>query len=192
MINKKVSGSTSTTSSSTTSSTTSSSNTLLYLILFVFIAFIYLQYRNHLSSSTNPYLNLIINVILYIPCLFVILIEYINKQISEKNNTYFTIIIIEIVLIILYISSIFLRTYYVNKNGTVLIRDPIELNIKTNLTLPSGYPSSSNLPLICDTSGNITLNFDGVSYTDTDGNIYSITTTPKASSNPSRVNLLAV
>jgi hypothetical protein len=146
MINKKVSGSTSTTSSSTTSSTTSSSNTLLYLILFVFIAFIYLQYRNHLSSSTNPYLNLIINVILYIPCLFVILIEYINKQISEKNNTYFTIIIIEIVLIILYISSIFLRTYYVNKNGTVLIRDPIELNIKTNLTLPSGYQTNPSKP----------------------------------------------
>jgi len=129
-----------------TSSSSSSSSILIYLILFVFLAFIYLYYRNHLSSSTSPYLNLIINIILYIPCLFVILIEYINNQISEKHNTYFTIIIIEIVLIILYVSSIIIKAYYINKNGAVLIRDPIELNVKTYLTIPTSYQTNSSKP----------------------------------------------
>jgi hypothetical protein len=133
-------------STSSSSSSSSSSSILIYLILFVFLAFIYLYYRNHLSSSTSPYLNLIINIILYIPCLFVILIEYINNQISEKHNTYFTIIIIEIVLIILYVSSIIIKAYYINKNGAVLIRDPIELNEKTYLTIPTSYQTNSSKP----------------------------------------------
>ena len=142
----KSSSSSSSSSPTTTSSGSSSSSIILYLILFVFLAFIYLYYRNHLSSSTNPYLNLIINVILYIPCLFVIVLEYINNQISEKNSTYITIIVIEIVLVILYISSIIFRTYYVNKNGLILIRDPIQLNVKTYLTIPLAYQTNSSKP----------------------------------------------
>jgi len=40
----------------------------------------------------------------------------------------------------------------------------------------AGFDPSLNIVQYNQNSGNITLNFDGVSYTDTDGNIYSITT----------------
>lgn len=145
LIKKK--SSSSTTSTSPTSTTkTSSSLILLYLMLFVFLAFIFLYYRNHLSSSTSPYLNLLINIILYIPCLFVMLIEYISNQFNEKHSTYFIIIVIEIVLVLLYIGSIFLRAIYIDKNGTTMIREPVDLNIKTMLKIPPGYESNPSKP----------------------------------------------
>lgn len=122
------------------------SQSIFYLILFVFLAFIYVYYRNNISNSTNPYINLIVNFILYIPCLFVNIIEYIQLQMKEKSSPYFIILMIELFLIVLYISTIYLQTKYLTQGGTNLIREPLNLNIDTPLTVPEAYKTEPNKP----------------------------------------------
>jgi len=122
------------------------SQIIFYLILFVFLAFVYVYYRNNLAGSTNPYINLFVNIILYIPCLFVYVIEYIQSQMKEKSSPYFIILMIEIVLVLLYGLTIFLQTRYITQGGNSLIREPVDLNINTSLTVPGAFQTSINKP----------------------------------------------
>lgn len=122
------------------------SQTTFYLILFVFLAFVYVYYRNNISKSTNPYINLFVNLILYIPCLFVNVIEYIQSQMQEKSSPYFIILMIEIFLILFYVLSIYLETKYTTQGGTILIREPLNLNIDTPLIVPEAYQTEPSKP----------------------------------------------
>ena len=63
------------------------SKTIFYLIVFIFITFIYLYYRNNISPSANPYVDLFINIIFYIPCLFLNVIEFIQTQLTGIVST---------------------------------------------------------------------------------------------------------
>jgi hypothetical protein len=63
------------------------SQTIFYLIIFVFISFIFLYYRNNISSTANPYLDLIINILLYLPCCFINVIEFTQAQVSGIKST---------------------------------------------------------------------------------------------------------
>jgi hypothetical protein len=74
----------------------STTQTIYYIILFIFICILYLYYRNNLSSSTNPYVNLIINILFYIPCLFIDFIEYIKYELKVTTNTIFILFLLEI------------------------------------------------------------------------------------------------
>jgi len=122
------------------------SQTIFYLILFVFLAFVYVYYRNNLSDSTNPYVNLFINIILYIPCLFVNVIEYIQSQMKEKSSPYFIILLIEIFLVLFYGISIYLQTKHTTQGGTNIIREPLNLNIDTPLLIPDAYQTQPSKP----------------------------------------------
>jgi hypothetical protein len=122
------------------------SQTIFYLILFVFLAFVYVYYRNNLSDSTNPYINLCINIILYIPCLFVNVIEYIQSQMKEKSSPYFIILLIEIFLVLFYGISIYLQTKHTTQGGTNIIREPLNLNIDTPLLIPDAYQTQPSKP----------------------------------------------
>jgi len=159
--------------SNTSALDASYSQTIYYLILFVFLAFIYLYYRNNLSSSTNPYLNLVINILFYIPCLFVNIIEYIQSQMKEKSGPsqmkeksgpsqmkeksgpsqmkeksgpYFIILGIEIFLVLFYGLTIYLQTKQSTQGGISLIHDPLNLNIDTPLSVPDSNLYQSTKP----------------------------------------------
>jgi hypothetical protein len=114
----------------------SSSNNIFSLIinLFLIITILSLVYKFLTAGKyfeNIPIVKLIINSILYIPCLFTGIIEMIiklfNKEKSSNeplNLTYLVLIVITILLFIIYLSIPFLEKKFILQGGKQLLSEP--------------------------------------------------------------------
>ena len=79
-------------------------------------------------SETSGIVGLIINLIFYIPCLFIDFINYIKNEIKMTSNIMYILFIIEIILILLYIYIPIIKSQIENNSATTLLPDAIFLN----------------------------------------------------------------
>lgn len=88
------------------------------------------------SIKNQPFLGLIFNLIFYLPCLIIDIIDFVKYQYNITTKTTLIIFILEVILVVLYyITPILKRLYieYFDKNTTHLLIDPIYLNKETTL-----------------------------------------------------------
>ena len=96
------------------------------------------------KSKFGLVLQLIKYIILYIPCLFIDLIEFIKKQYKITTKTVWIILLIEIIIIILRVILPLIYKMYHNTNGLLIKKGPINLNNEDNL----GTFQNKNLELL--------------------------------------------
>lgn len=88
------------------------------------------------SIKNQPFLGLLFNLIFYLPCLIIDIIDFVKYQYNITTKTTLIIFILEVILVVLYyITPILKRLYieYFDKNTTHLLIDPIYLNKETTL-----------------------------------------------------------
>ncbi len=113
-------------------------NTSLPLTLGLIVLVLAL-FSNYSENNTldNPILDIIKDVIMYIPCLLTDAIDYIKKDYDNTPSSVFIVFIILVVYCItFYISPMIKREMY-KKDGVLLIEKPVYLN-KTQLNMTSG------------------------------------------------------
>ena len=120
------------------SSSSSSVLTALFYVLFglitiVGLAIFYYFAGNYLQKQTGT-LGFIIHLIFFIPCLFSELILYIKNQMSITPSVVFILFIIELILVIIYLYLPTLINIYINKQSYTLLKHPIFLNTKNNVS----------------------------------------------------------
>lgn len=129
-------------------------HTIFNVMLFcVMLGIIYKLANAGGFLSKNPYYRLIMNSILYIPCLFIFLIEKVTnlgktQQTSTGNIINYTyvpakpyeikILIVSLILLTsyflwIYLVKRFLVTKYLTQGGRQLINQPISTSINTNI-----------------------------------------------------------
>lgn len=114
------------------------------LILISILSFFYKVFESIIGSdNVNDIVLLIVNVIFYIPCLFIDLIEYLNKLNKNTTPTEWNILYISIILILVRIGIPFLYSLY-NKHvkyrhGRLIEKGPIYLNESKNLGILQDY-----------------------------------------------------
>ena len=89
-----------------------------------------------IKKLSAPFLGLIFNLIFYLPCLIIDIIDFVKYQYNITTKTTLIIFILEVILVVLYyITPILKRLYieYFDKNTTHLLIDPIYLNKETTL-----------------------------------------------------------
>jgi hypothetical protein len=101
-----------------------------------------------IGSKKNAFFSLIINIVFYIPCLFISLINYITGYYKENKGSIpttpsinLTDIVLLLIIIILYLLYFYLPTFYTtfsSQGGTMLIKEPIYLNNEKKLM---SYPT---------------------------------------------------
>ena len=117
--------------------------TILITILNIFfiIGLISLLYKLFLpnvnvlnnKSKFSLVLQLIKHIILYIPCLFIDLIEFVKKQYKITTKTVWIIFLIELIIIMLRIILPMIYKIYHNTSGILIKKGPINLNNEDNL-----------------------------------------------------------
>jgi hypothetical protein len=86
-------------------------------------------------TFNNKYFNLIVNLILYIPCILTDTIEFIKKDYNDTPSTVIILFFILVAYILLYILIPILNYTIFNSDGLVLIEKPVYLN--TNVVIKS-------------------------------------------------------
>jgi hypothetical protein len=114
------------------------------------------------SSFVQEYawVRLIVNTILYVPCLLTNLLELFTKEYYLTTNPTVIVIIIEIMLICIYFAYPYVvNKIYVTSNGKLLINEPYdlskpnnvisydELNANNNMQKTNQYTDSDNKPV---------------------------------------------
>ena len=99
---------------------------IVILIIIIALAISYFIFRNYLRKQTGT-LGFIITLIFYIPCLFSDFIQYIKEQLKITPNIIFIMFIIEVILLIIYISAPYFIDYILKKNAVLLMMDPMFL-----------------------------------------------------------------
>lgn len=97
--------------------------------------------ENNDDIKKNSVLNILWNLIFYIPCLITDFIEYIKEQIDITPNTIFILLFFELILLLLY----FYLPDFINKliihDGTQIIKDPLYLNDRQDIaSISSIFP----------------------------------------------------
>tara|TARA_B110000967_G_scaffold111822_1_gene114480 strand:- start:3200 stop:4354 length:1155 start_codon:yes stop_codon:yes gene_type:complete len=100
---------------------------LLSLIVIIGLGLVFIIFGNYLKTF-NGLTGDIINFIFYIPCLFNDIIEYILNDWKTTTSTVIVLFIIELLLIISYISVPWLMTKYVLRNSISILDDTIFLD----------------------------------------------------------------
>ncbi len=109
---------------------------ILILIFVVFLAFIASNIENILDKikvDRFSYLNVIYLLILYIPCLFLDGIRFLNKEFKIAKNETILLLIILLVLCALYFIYPIIYKNFAYKNSTLLLNKPKDLNFITEL-----------------------------------------------------------
>ena len=97
------------------------------LIGIIALAIIFILLKKWFSE-TNGILGLIINLIFYIPCLVIDIINFIKNEINMTSNIMYILFIIEIILILLYIYIPVVKTKIQNYLATALFPDAMFLD----------------------------------------------------------------
>ena len=108
---------------------------ILILNIFIIIsAFGYKFFSKFLEDQVSGYLLLefLLNIIFYIPCLFIDIIDFIRYQLKITTKTVWLILIIQIILILLRIFIPYLyglyKKYMLPVNSVIIEEGPIYLN----------------------------------------------------------------
>ena len=100
---------------------------LLFLIIIVFLGIIAFSLEPLLSKMNVDrfsYFNFIYLIIIYIPCLFLDLVKYINKELKLANNVTNLLLIIQIILVILFLAYPTLYNTLYFRNSVSLLNEP--------------------------------------------------------------------
>lgn len=101
------------------------------------------------TTTKGSWSKLIFQLLFYIPCLFIDLINYLKKEVKSTTSTYRIILLIEIILIVLRIVvPIIYRQVnkLTNVEGKIVEDGPVYTNIETNLgVLPNSNFDLNNL-----------------------------------------------
>jgi len=111
-------------------------------LLIVIFGLIYKVLITNPYIQSSPYIRFIVNFILYIPCIFVsvidtlVIIFYRQKMnnIEIGNKTEFILLGIGILMLVLYFILPYLENYVVLQGGTQLINEPVYTNNFNNLS----------------------------------------------------------
>ena len=126
------------------------------LIVLVILAIVFRTAIEKINTSESAgWSGFFVQLIFYIPCLIGDFIEYLLGEFKSTPNVVFVLFIIEILLILAYIYLPRLMTASITKNGTMLVKDPVQINmkkpLKTYIDLVGGSTKSNDLlknPLI--------------------------------------------
>ena len=115
-------------------------NLWLFLGITFGISLLYTIYRDMyglkgliISDADDSYISIIKNLIFYIPCLIVDLIDTIQKEYNITPRTSYILLLIEAIIISLYFYGEFLGNFFlelVTHTSNNLVKDPIRLNNK--------------------------------------------------------------
>ena len=100
---------------------------LLILIVIVFLGIIAVNLEpvlNKIKVDRFSYFNFIYLIIIYIPCLFLDLIKYINKELKLANNVTNLLLVIQIILVILFLAYPTLYNALYFRNSVSLLNEP--------------------------------------------------------------------
>lgn len=130
------------------------------LILTGMLSIIFNALNNSGFVQSHPSLRLIVNTILYIPCLLTNLLELFTKEYYLTTSPTVILIIVEILLVCIYFAYPYVvNKIYVTSNGKLLINEPYdlskpnnvssydELNTNSNIHLTNKYSDSDNKPI---------------------------------------------
>lgn len=107
---------------------------LLIVVGLITLAFKYFGVTDGEPNDHKPsVMNLIMKIIKYIPCLMLELIDYIKYQYQITTKPIVILLLVEIALIALYFVLPWLMTNIFTHNSSQLLKDPVNLNIETNL-----------------------------------------------------------
>lgn len=126
------------------------------LIVLVILAIVFRTAIEKINTSESAgWYGFFVQLIFFIPCLIGDFIEYLLGEFKSTPNVVFVLFIIEILLILAYIYLPRLMTASITKNGTMLVKDPVQINmkkpLKTYVDLVGGSTKSNDIlktPLI--------------------------------------------
>jgi hypothetical protein len=113
------------------------SDPVFYMLLVVTLAIIYNAIMWSGYTRNNPYIALLFDVIFYIPCIFVDLIDYFSKSVlqtySTTSKTMVILLVIEVVLLMLYLIVPYMKnklykSFYIGRNANLLVNNPLRVN----------------------------------------------------------------
>ena len=100
---------------------------LLFLIIIVFLGILAVNLEpvlNKIKVDRFSYFNFIYLIIIYIPCLFLDLVKYINKELKLANNVTNLLLVIQIILVILFLAYPTLYNALYFRNSVSLLNEP--------------------------------------------------------------------
>lgn len=110
---------------------------LVILILVVALAIYYKLAYNHLYKL-NTTTGIVANIIFYIPCLLLNLMEYISNDLKQAPKAVYWLLVLEAILVALYIGiPKLMKTISKNasiKDGIPVVTEPIRLDNANNIT----------------------------------------------------------
>lgn len=101
---------------------------ILNVLILLFIGAILYLYTPEIDISGIPLLNLIKEIVLYIPCITIDFITYVKKQLNLTTKITWIILAIEAVLIFLRVIIPIIIKYKQTNNAVVLLDRPIKFN----------------------------------------------------------------
>ena len=120
------------------------------LLTVAILGFVYKILSKSSILQSSPYTRLIVNAILYIPCVFVNIVDFIvNTYYAEKNRTNRSEILISALIIVLF-ALYFIVPYVIHtvyrklQGGKLLLNEPVSTTTKTVL---ANYQELNNIPL---------------------------------------------
>jgi hypothetical protein len=106
---------------------------MVSVILGIFYRTIYVKQPSYNSKTAN-FFNLIVKIVLYIPCLFSDLFDWVGNEINGSKETGSWIMLVFAVgLIVAYFKTPNVVNLISNQGGKQLINEPVYLNIVNNL-----------------------------------------------------------
>ena len=100
---------------------------LLILIVIVFLGIIAYNLEpilDKIKIDRFSYFNFIYLIIIYIPCLFLDLVKYVNKELKLANNLTNLLLVIQIILVILFLAYPTLYNVLYFRNSVSLLNEP--------------------------------------------------------------------
>ena len=120
------------------------------LLVVAILGFVWQVLAKSSVVQSSPYTRLIVNSILYIPCIFVNIIDFLVKvYYNEKQETKRSDIVISILIVIIF-TLYFIVPYLVHlvyrklQGGKLLLNEPVSTSFKTPL---AGYLKLNDIPM---------------------------------------------
>jgi hypothetical protein len=136
-------------------------NIVVFLIIFIGLMLIGTLITNILKRNEG-WTGFITNFIFYIPCLINDLIAYVLNDFYSTPQIFFTLFIIEILLVLYFIYAIPAIQTYIKRGGISIQSDPVFLNTLTTLDSTTVKTMTTNIMTVeIDICGNKIYNPEG-------------------------------
>ena len=112
----------------------------IFVIVVLGLAILYNVLINYFAKI-DGWTGFAVNLIFYIPCLVIDLIKYIKSEFGVTPNVVFIIFVLEVLVILAYVTLPYIMRKVTSSKGTVLVSDPIFLDTKMPLLTSNQLPS---------------------------------------------------